>query len=247
MDSGPHIYYRSSRFYRRRRSGLHGMVFGLIILSIGVLLLLDNLNILRFHDVWRLWPVLLIAVGVAKLIDCYGVVGRVWGGLLTFAGVALLLNNLGYLYVDEGLIWPAVLIGLGLLMFVRAVERRRELSGPVGKSASSLGEFAVFGGTKLQVDSQDFQGGELLAVFGGVEADLRRAAIQKEEVVIDAMAMFGGVEIRVPQTWNVVLKGVGILGGYEDKTMPLQQTEAKQPPRVIVTGYAIFGGVTVTN
>jgi len=43
-------------------------ILGLILISAGVLLLLDNLGILWIDHIWHLWPLSLIAVGVAELI-----------------------------------------------------------------------------------------------------------------------------------------------------------------------------------
>ncbi len=43
-------------------------ILGLILISAGVLLLLDNLGILWIDHIWNLWPLSLIAVGVAELI-----------------------------------------------------------------------------------------------------------------------------------------------------------------------------------
>jgi hypothetical protein len=40
----------------------------LVLIAAGVLLLLDNLGILWIDHVWNLWPLSLIAVGVAELI-----------------------------------------------------------------------------------------------------------------------------------------------------------------------------------
>jgi hypothetical protein len=44
----------------------------LVLIAAGVLLLLDNLGILWIDHVWNLWPLSLIAVGVAELIHWRG-------------------------------------------------------------------------------------------------------------------------------------------------------------------------------
>ena len=108
-----------------------------------------------------------------------------------------------------------------------------------------MDEWAVFGGSRRRVDSQDFKGGEAFAMFGGVELDLRSAAITQDEVVIDARALFGGVDIQVPETCNVHVEGHGIFGGYDDQTSHTMPEDAR--PRVVITGSAVFGGVVVKN
>ena len=56
---------------RQYRSGSHGIFFGAIVVVIGCLLLLDNMGIYRFHDVWQYWPVLLVAWGVSRIMDSH--------------------------------------------------------------------------------------------------------------------------------------------------------------------------------
>jgi len=98
---------------------------------------------------------------------------------------------------------------------------------------------------RRRLDWQDFKGGEAFAMFGGVELDLRSATIAQEEVVIDASALFGGVDLQVPESWNVAVEGHGIFGGYDDKTLHTMPEDAR--PRVVITGNAVFGGVVVKN
>ena len=62
---------------------------------------------------------------------------------------------------------------------------------------------AVLGGGSRGNNSRSFQGGELTAVLGGCDIDLRQAAIDGE-AVIDVFAICGGIEIRVPEDWTIV-------------------------------------------
>jgi hypothetical protein len=235
-----------------RRPVKAGMVFALIVIALGVLLLLDNVGVLRFRDIWQYWPVALIALGVAKLFDCRGIGGRVWASMWILVGTALLLDHLGLWHMSWNVIWPLALIGFGIMMLVNAMERHRVPEGLIaGSSAGTsaenvLREWATFSGIKRRLETQNFQSGEMVAVFGGIDIDLRRAAIAPgtKEVVVDANATFGGIELRVPDTWLVVMHGMGAFGGYEDKTDPPSGPDA---PRLVIKGYAIFGGVSVKN
>src|SRR5579864_9243807 len=67
---------------RARRSPAHGIVFSVAVIAIGALFLMDNLGIVRFDDVVRYWPAILIALGVVRLVDSHGTASVVWGGLL---------------------------------------------------------------------------------------------------------------------------------------------------------------------
>ena len=54
---------------KSEKTGRGGKVFwGLVLILIGVLILLDNLGYLT-HDIIRFWPVLVIIWGIKKLVD----------------------------------------------------------------------------------------------------------------------------------------------------------------------------------
>ena len=240
---------------RRRRPPAPGVIIAILIIGVGVLLFLDNFGLFHIYNLWRYWPVVLIAVGVSKLFDCRGTGGRVWAGIMIAFGVLFLLDALRIVHVGWHLIWPLALVGLGVSMLMKSLERKAAVDRCVTTSsgdasaADTLREWVVFGGIKRRLDTPNFQGGEMVAVFGGIEVDLRRANIADtvKEVVIDANATFGGIELKVPENWRVITRGFGIFGGYEDKTIPPRPQDGVTAPTVVITGYAIFGGVAVQN
>jgi Cell wall-active antibiotics response 4TMS YvqF len=110
----------------------------------------------------------------------------------------------------------------------------------------NLNSVNIFGGTERNVKDRNFRGGTLFACFGGFQIDLTQAEIEGERAVIDATAVFGGGEIRVPQSWNVMVEGMGIFGGYEDSTRHVP-SDGQPKKTLIVRGAAVFGGVEVKN
>jgi predicted membrane protein len=246
-----------------RSSG--GLFIGLILAGIGAVLLLQNLGIIPDQDLWDFWPVILIVAGASRAASSYGPTGRMWGGVMALAGIVILLANLGYIHHDIWtFFWPVVLIGIGALMLVRGLERNHYLdqwwggnrpSGPgagggagatPGPSIHRVHEFGIFGGGHRRVDSKEFEGGDIVALFGGVQLDLREAETKLDEMVVDVTAAFGGAEIRVPETWAVSMRVTSIFGGYDDKTHA-PPPGAVKPPLLVVTGAVIFGGLAVKN
>jgi predicted membrane protein len=248
------------------------VVGGVILAGIGVLLLLQNLGIPYFEDLERYWPVILIVVGIAKAARSIGMGGKVWGGAVFVVGVIFLLNNFGIIRGDVWrLLWPGILILVGLGMLARAIDRqsygggdpaaraeyarkmgeniKNRVMSDIGRSISPnrLDVWAVFGGARRRMDTQDFEGGEAFALFGGVEVDLRKAGSTLDEVVIEANALFGGIDMRVPENWNVTVRGAGIFGGYEDETMDGRVATNGKQPHLIINGFAVFGGVHIKN
>jgi predicted membrane protein len=240
------------RMARRRdrwhgRSGLSGMLFGGLVVLVGLVMLLDNLNIVHFHDLWRYWPIVVVIVGVAKVLEARTPSGYIWGGLVALVGALILLDNLEIVNFSFDLIWPLVIIAFGISVLLRQLDRKKCAEGTPATGNPDVSAWVVFSGVKRKVDSQDFKGGDVVAVFGGVNIDLRNAAIAGERAVLDLNLLFGGVDIRVPETWNVVMKGVAIFGAFEDKTTHPKPDPNVKTQELVITGAAMFAGVNAKN
>lgn len=260
--------YRHGRW--QNRSGPGGALMGVLILSAGVLFLLQNLGILDIHQIWNYWPLILVALGLSRMMMAPGWAGRILGGSVALIAGLWVLHNIGVIPGNIGrILWPVWVIAFGLSMLLRnrgdghrfMGQSRGTMPGnpggtmPPPSSAFSgpatphrINEYAIFGGSRRRIDSKEFLGGEAIAIFGGVEVDLRSAGITGDEVTIDANAIFGGVEIWVPQNWTITMRGMGIFGGFEDKTLdPVNTAPDAKRPNLVVTGAAVFGGVSVRN
>jgi predicted membrane protein len=224
-----------------------GLVPGMIVVGIGVLFLLNNLGIVRVHDWWNLWPVILIAIGLTKLVDSPHPNEKSGGAVMLIVGSVFLAKNMGWFTWSIWEWWPILLIGAGLLMLLNrtgigltAGIRTRSQSGT---GADAL---AIFGGFKRQISTDDYRGANYTAVFGGGEIDLRRAQIRGDGAIVNIQAIFGGFEIKVPANWIVVNEALGIFGGATDETVhPSPETPGVK--QLIVRGSAIFGGFALKN
>ena len=205
----------------RGRHSIPGVVPGLIVIGIGVLFLLNNLNIVYAHDWWRYWPAIFIAAGLVKLVDSPYANGKLTGGILVGVGALFLADTLGFLNLSWKDFWPLALIGAGLLMLVSRLTPPQfgMPSMPAGGHEGSLNEYAIFGGVERKLTTDDFRGGNIQAMFGGVEIDLRRATMRGDSAAIDLNAMFGGIELKIPQNWIVVSSVAAIFGGLSNKTL----------------------------
>jgi predicted membrane protein len=247
------------RHAQRRRERLQNpgprhAILGIVLVAVGIVFLLTNLGVFYPEDVATYWPVILVAFGLANAFLARDTGRGLFGGIVALSGLVLLARNLGFIHGNVWqLLWPVFLIFMGVSFLLRALKGGANPDTPVSPGfppvmsggANVLNEFTVFGGVRRRVDSQEFEGGEVSAIFGGVEIDLRGASTKKDEVVIELNAIFGGVEMRVPDTWDVTVRGAGIFGGYEDKTMPRRDPASGKRPLLVITGSAVFGGVTV--
>jgi len=241
--------------YGRPGRGFSHLVVGLFIVAVGLGLLLDNLGIYPIGDLWRYWPVILIILGISKVTESPYAAGKIWGGLVFIVGCGFLANNLHLIpnfHFGWELIWPLIIIYFGASLLLRGL-------GPGaswGHWSSNAGgremrpDFnyvAMFGGGKRRIESKEFRGGSAVAIFGGYNLDLRDAGMAGETATVDVNALFGGIDIRVPDTWQVEVRASAIFGGVDDKTVPPRTTSGVTPPKLIITGFAAFGGIVVKS
>jgi hypothetical protein len=238
------------------------LIPGVILIVIGGLFLLDNLHIINVAAWFAYWPVVLIAVGLVKLVDSNHPGGQIAGGVLMVVGGLILADNLGFLRIDQ--LWPLALIAVGVFLlwsrtrpdyagkpwwYWKEKVKHWDFGPPIEDSAANAGnmvhEVNVFSGTRRVITSQDFRGGKVSCVFGGVTLDLTGANIAGESATLEISAVYGGAVVRIPLTWDLVMRGGGVFGGYSDQTIhPPRTPETK---RLIVRGGAVFGGVTFRN
>ncbi|GAA5144301.1 hypothetical protein GCM10023340_11880 [Nocardioides marinquilinus] len=85
----------------------------------------------------------------------------------------------------------------------------------------------------------------IVAVMGGADLDMRQARYAARECVVTVHALMGGATIVVGPDVDVVMEGIGIMGGFagpSDRDTPPPQVGAQV---LRVRGVAIMGGVTV--
>src|SRR5512134_3892756 len=103
-----------------RRIDFNGrLLFGLILLALGVLFTLDNLDVLESEYILRWWPLIILVIGIAKLFGIGTIRNLVWGGVFTVFGAIWLGDSLDVLNFDVWDLWPVFLIALGGSMLMR--------------------------------------------------------------------------------------------------------------------------------
>jgi len=225
---------------------------GLIVIAIGIVLLARQAGADIPYWVFK-WEMLLIVIGFY--------VGarhnfRNWGWLVpVFIGSAFLLDdmipdiNIGHL------VWPIIIIGVGVSMILRSRTRNRDdLFKRWERQASqttSTGEgffesVTIFGENKKQILSKDFKGGESVCVFGGIEVNLTQADINGR-VVVELVQVFGGAKLIVPAHWKIETEEmVSIFGGLNDKRL-LHNAVTDETKVLVLRGTSIFGGIDIKS
>jgi hypothetical protein len=84
-------------------------------------------------------------------------------------------------------------------------------------------------------------------LMGGIDIDLRQAVFATNEVVINANAIMGGIDIIVNAHTKVVVQGVGIMGAFDQARDRVEPELDDSSPVVRVKGVALMAGVTVVR
>lgn len=101
------------------------LMFGLMLVAIGAVLLLDQFDLLDLYDLWHYWPLILVVVGLNKVIG-YPTARDFTSGLWTmFIGLWLFANIEHMFGLTFRNSWPYVIIGWGVTMIIRPFVRER--------------------------------------------------------------------------------------------------------------------------
>ena len=215
-------------------------LLGGIVVLIGVLLLLDSTGLVDTSTLVQYVPSLFVLVGLYALFvsDFRNIVGPII--VITVA----LAWQLAVLDVVTGAdlvsFWPVLVILFGLSILLGRIR-----TSPERIDAGWIDGIAVFGGQDQRSTAKAFSGGDVSAVFGGYELDLRDADIPERPAQISTMALFGGVDIIVPREWRVQLDVLPVFGAASDDRP--RRDEEHEEVDLVVTGFAAFGGVTVSD
>jgi len=229
-----------------RGGSIARLVFGLLVIALGVVFLGDNLDLFDGRDALHaFWPAAFVVVGLVVLLEPrrQGGSGRAWGLVWVVAGVWIFAHQRHWIAIDFWeLFFPGVLLAVGATLVWRAL-------GGGGRRAAAEGDesepraFALMSGNEIRSTSAAFRGADLGAFMGGVNLDLTGAKLAGDEAEIDVFAMWGGIEIRVPPEWTVVGRVMPLMAAFEDKTQPLPGATR----RLVVRGVVVMGGVEVKN
>ena len=244
---------RSSMPSNARSSVTPQLVLGAFIVALGVLLMLDRLDVLAMAArVLRFWPLGLVVLGATMLARRGDAHGRFWGSAWILVGGWLQLNMLGLVRVGFwDLFWPVMMILFGLSLIRQTMRGRR--AGATPSRAGGTGNlFAVMSESKRMVMAgEPFTGAGMTAFMGGCVLDLRQAALGPgDEAIVDLFGVMAGHEIIVPGGWVVVPDVVNVLAGVDDKRLPLPPAAAADtpppvPPRLVIRGFLFMSGLTV--
>ena len=206
------------------------LVAGIFFTILGVLLALDNLDLFDAGRVLRYWPVVLIVFGLMNLGDA---ARRGVASVAIVAGAALLALRAHWFHLSFWDLWPVTMIVIGCVIVLRALgvsapEQRGNLWGVLNTRA-------------LTLDPRDLDRRQIVAFMGGTHVVLTDAEFEGP-VTVEVLAVWGGIQFRVPPGWEVVVEAVPVMGGID-----IKNNGPSTGRRLIVRGLVLMSGMEIKN
>jgi hypothetical protein len=111
-----------------------------------------------------------------------------------------------------------------------------------GQNAESDKMIAIFGGVTRKGRWRVRKNTHALALFGGMDLDLRDAIFEAPVVEISGFWCFGGLDIKVPEGIEIQDQTAGIFGGTDVRDVG---DPAPGAPTLVIKGVSLFGGVSI--
>lgn len=209
----------------------NSFIWGIILIVVGLLFIISSIfsfNIF-FSGWWTLFIIIPSIVGLVTTKE------KVTNLIVLIIGILLLAACNGYL--DLGTVFIGsiglAIIATGINLVIKTSNNKKT------RKTSDKFQAGILGVSETKITGE-YKGGNLTAILGGVELDLREAKIKKD-ITINVNAVMGGIDIKVNDNVNVILNTINILGGSESKVSPKKESKVT----IYIEGMCFLGGTEI--
>jgi predicted membrane protein len=238
---------------------------GIVLIVLGAFFIADNFDLLPYHfmDFVFQWEFILIIVGTVILFNSKD---AFFGLVLIGIGALFLLSDVFDYSVGRMIrdYWPIGLILLGLYIIIKRggsnkfeTSEKQNLNDPNYDgdnrkqtntyNIDMIDSFEIFSGASKKINSNNFRGGKITSIMAGPEFDFTDSILAEGTNILDITAIFGGIELVVPNEWNVIINVTAIFGGVDDKRKYISKSDGQSKGTLIIKGLVLFGGGEIKN
>jgi hypothetical protein len=204
------------------------LALGICLVFLGTALALDRLGVMEAHQLLRFWPLGIVLLGLGLVIQALRPATD--GGGVPHQRT-----------IQPGHIIAIVVIGIIFSHTLQRTETMRQVSD------QTVDVLAVMGRHERVSSASQFRGGQVTAVMGRAELDLRQATLEPgQQADLEVFALMGGLSIRVPEGWEVDVRAVPIMGGINRRNRG-GAPSVPGAPRVVVRGFIMMGGISIRS
>ena len=206
-------------------------VWGIFIVFLGIVLLFKTLDLITFDIFFSGWWTLFIII--PSLVDIVVNDHKITSFNFLLFGILLLLSCQKIIESPIIAFVCIMIIELGLkILFGKQIKNIKK-----NKNADTY--IGIFGESNASNNNSDFQGCDLVSVFGTVKLDLSEIKLKKD-VKIDAVNVFGSIYLTVPDDIDVKINGVNIFGSSYPK-----KTKANSKYTIYIDTVSVFGDIRI--
>ncbi len=222
-------------------------IVGIVLVIVGVFLVMRNTGLFpeTLEHVIFSWPMLLVAIGLVMTLNG----GEKTAGVIVMAvgGFFLIPRIFSETFHNDNMFWPSIFIIIGII-FIFTKRHGWNQPSTKGITGDDYFDFVnVFSGGERQIVSENFKGGRISSVFGGIELDLTKAKLAPGRNEIEIACVFGGATIIVPDDWYITIEVTPILGGFSDSRKLSPGRTVEMSKQLVIKGAVVFGGGEVKS
>lgn len=135
-------------------------------------------------------------------------------------------------------------LAFNVLVALAGLTARLLLSSRGGPESDEIDLVGVFEGIHLRSSASAFMGGSMLALFGGIVLDLRRATLGPTGATLKVTTVFGGTSVVTPPDWRVEVDARTWIGGLD---LSHDQPDDPDLPTIHIRARTYFGGFQVES
>lgn len=232
------------------------LVFALVLIIFGCAILVGNLNLLStsLQSILFSWENLLIILGVVFIFvkkEFFTGISLIFIGLIFIAPAVLMfvwpdlhINN----FNAERLFFPFFTISIGIYVLLK--HKKCQISKSDQDDFGSrdyVDELKIFGGGETNVVSDNFRGGRITCIFGGVQIDCTEAKLSEDFNQLDMFLVMGGCSLIIPSSWNVKMQSSVFLAGIADKRKVSVRFITDENKELLIKGVICMGGCEIIS
>jgi len=232
------------RQVKREHRHLHSNrpIIGVVLVLAGLFLVMRNTGVFPdfIDNVIFSWPMLLVVIGLVMTLGAAektsGVIVMAVGG---FFLIPMIFRETFHAY---NMFWPSIFIIVGVIFIATKRKGWNSVSSTATVGDDFIDYVNVFSGGERQIVSENFRGGRISAVFGGMELDLTKAKLATGRNELEIACVFGGATLIVPDDWNISIEVTPVLGGFSDSRKLIPGRTVDTTKQLVIKGAVVFGG-----
>lgn len=217
------------------------ILLGMLLIVFGLIIGANALGIADidlFFDGW--WTLFIIIPSLVGLVDGRDRQGSFIGLVIGLVLLLAIRDVISFELVFK-LFIPTILVIIGVSMIWNEIFGSK-IKEKVENAKEDLDEVAAILKEEFKIIDRNFKGSIVDAIFGHAVLDLRKAEIE-EDATIKVSAIFGSVDILLPEKVNAKIKSTKIFGGIEKTTFASDKKKKTQD--VYIDAFSMFGGIKI--